>query len=290
MQTTSIIDTIQKRYSCRNYQSEPIATETQTALQGYLDTLTVGPFGTRIRLQLTAANEEDRSALRGLGTYGFIKNATGFLIGAAQDTPQASQDYGYLVEKAVLQATALGLGTCWLGGTFTKSSFARKINKHASEVIPAVIATGYATPDSRSSDALRTRIQADRRLPWSDLFFEGRFGEPLTEESAAAYQQPLEMLRIGPSASNKQPWRVIRDGSDWHFYCERTPGYGKGSTLFGLMKLVDLQRLDVGIGMAHFELTAQAIGLRGGWLMRDPGLAEEREERVYIATWQAQAA
>jgi hypothetical protein len=52
------------------------------------------------------------------------------------------------------------------------------------------------------------------------------------------------------------------------------------------MKLADLQRLDVGSGMAHFELTALEIGLSGDWVIEDPGLAKEQPERVYVATWQ----
>jgi nitroreductase len=286
MQSTSIMDTIRQRYSCRKYEKEPIAHDVQAQIQTYLDTLTSGPFGTPIRLALTAAESEDSTALRGLGTYGFIKNATGFIIGTTPDSWNAPVDYGYVVEKAVLKATTLGLGTCWLGGTFTKSSFAKKIHKQDDEIIPAVIATGYPVSNSRSSDALRKRIQADRRLPWEQLFFDRQFGVSLSAQQAGAYQQPLAMLRLGPSASNKQPWRVIRDGADWHFYCERTPGYGKGSTLFGLMKLADLQRLDVGIGMAHFALTAQEMGLSGQWVQKDPGLAEDQPGRVYIATWQ----
>lgn len=286
MESTPITDIIQQRYSCRKYQTEPIDKNLQEEFQNYLDTLTKGPFGTPIRLKLTAATQEDNAALRGLGTYGFIKNATGFIIGAAEETDQMPEDYGYVVELAVLKATSLGLGTCWLGGTFTKSAFAKKINKQKNEVIPAVIATGYAAKDSRSTDRLRQRIQADRRLPWSLLFFEGQFGSPLTESQAGEYQKALEMLRIGPSASNKQPWRVIRNGSKWHFYCQRTPGYGKGSTLFGLMRLVDLQRLDIGIGMSHFELTVREMGLDGEWVVRDPELSEDKMDRVYIATWQ----
>ena len=36
-------------------------------------------------------------------------------------------------------AAALGLGTCWLGGSFTRSSFARKIGANKQALIPAVV-------------------------------------------------------------------------------------------------------------------------------------------------------
>jgi hypothetical protein len=51
------------------------------------------------------------------------------------------------------------------------------------------------------------------------------------------------------------------------------------------MKLVDLQRLDVGIGMSHFELSVREMGLKGEWAVRDPGLSGDETNRVYIATW-----
>jgi len=60
------------------------------------------------------------------------------------------------------------------------------------------------------------------------------------------------MVRIAPSASNKQPWRIVKIEGAWHFFLERTKGYGDG-IIFKLLKLADIQRLDMGIAMCHFE-------------------------------------
>ena len=64
------------------------------------------------------------------------------------------------------------------------------------------------------------------------------------------------MLRLGPSASNKQPWRVVQKDGSFHFYEYKEPGY---SNVFPY----DIQRLDMGIAAAHFELAAKEKGLRG---------------------------
>jgi hypothetical protein len=80
---------------------------------------------------------------------------------------------------------------------------------------------------------------------------------------------------------------VVRQGGRWQFYCQRTPGYGKGSWYFTLLRLADLQRLDVGIAMCHFELAARERGLDGAWLVADPGLAPIDEKTLYIATWES---
>ena len=282
----NIQDTIRRRYSARVYRAEPIARETRAALQARLKALRSGPFGSAVRLRLVAASEQDRLSLRGLGTYGFIRNATGFIIGAVQAGDYALEDYGYVMEQAILEATALGLGTCWLGGSFTQSSFAAKIGKHHDEIIPAVTATGYALEKYPSNDRTRQLVRADRRLPWGNLFFDGSFEACLSPEATGDYAPALAMLRIGPSASNKQPWRVVREDRHWHFYCQRTPRYGKGTWLFVLLHLADLQRVDMGIAMCHFELTARELGLSGAWTVSDPGLAPIDGKTHYIATWE----
>jgi hypothetical protein len=282
----NVQNTIQARYSARAYREDPIAPEIRAALQASLKTLRSGPFGSALRFSLVAATEQDRLSLRGLGTYGFIRNPTGFIIGAVQAGEHALEDFGYTMEQAVLEATTLGLGTCWLGGSFTQSSFAAKIKKQKHEIIPAVTATGYAIEKSQSSDYTRQIVRADRRLPWEKLFFEGSIEKSLSYEAAGSYAPALEMLRLGPSASNKQPWRVIREGPRWHFYCQRTPRYGKNTWIFVLLHLADLQRVDLGIAMCHFELTARELGLRGAWAFSNPGLAPVDERTLYIATWE----
>ena len=90
---------------------------------------------------------------------------------------------------------------------------------------------------------------------------------------------------MAPSATNKQPWRIVRRGDDWHFYLFRTKGYGKGSPWFRLLRIADLQRVDMGIAMCHFELVARQSGLDGSWCVADPGLTLPGRGIDYTATW-----
>jgi hypothetical protein len=143
----------------------------------------------------------------------------------------------------------------------------------------------------------------------AELFFDGRWGEPLELEASSAggyarardldpCARALEAVRMGPSATNKQPWRVVRGGGDtaggtaeadrrdpdWHFYLRRTKGYGKGSLAFKALRIADLQRVDMGIAMCHFELVAREAGLDGRWVADDPGFAVP-DGVEYTATW-----
>jgi hypothetical protein len=256
-----------------------------------LASLEAGPLGNPCRFSLLAATQEDRAALKGLGTYGFIKGATAFVLGAVRPGPGDMEDYGYCLERAVLEATDLGLGTCWLGGTFTKSSFARRIDAQPDEVIPAVVAAGYPKEDSRKH-WMRRGVGADRRLPSSQLFFEGGPGTPweaarsadIAGDPAVSFADLLETVRWAPSASNKQPWRLVHSGGNWHFYLERTPGYGRG-LLGSRFVRADLQRVDMGIAMCHFELAAREAGPGGRWVVERPALDVAPAGWEYTASW-----
>jgi len=155
-----VTEIIQQRYSCRTYLDKPIAEDRCQQLADFLFSLKCGPLGASARFALVAATEQDRNSLRGLGTYGFIQGATGFIVGAVQPTEKNLEDYGYLMERAILFATDVGLGTCWLGGTFTQSSFAKKISATRNEKMPAVTSIGYIADLDRSKD--RIRKSADR--------------------------------------------------------------------------------------------------------------------------------
>ncbi len=282
---TTVTDLVRRRYSCRSYLEMPIDKDRQGLLSEFLASNGTGPFGTRARFALVAATSEDRESLKGLGTYGIIKGATGFIVGALERGPKDLEGYGYLMEHAILFATDLGLGTCWLGGSFSKSGFTKKIAPADGESMPAVTAVGYIAGDGKSGDWNRQLARSDRRLPWARLFSEEKFGVPITPEQAGAYTEPLEMVRLAPSASNKQPWRIVQNAGNWHFYLQRTKGYGKGSMLFRLMRLADLQRVDMGIAMCHFELVARECGLKGRWAVDDPGIENPEERTEYTVSW-----
>ena len=286
--TLTITDLIQKRFSCRSYREQPIPDEKRQQLIEFINALPSGPFGTEANFHLAASTREDGQALKDLGTYGFIQGATGFIIGTAGPGERNLEDYGYQMEQIILFATSLELGTCWLGGSFTRSSFARKINASQESVIPAVTAIGeMIDPQQARKGLLRRQINADQRLPWEKLFFDRRFGTPLTKQTAGSWATPLEMVRLGPSASNKQPWRVVREGTSWHFYLQRTKGYREGS-LNRFLGIVDIQLLDMGIAMCHFEMTARELGLPGGWLQQEPAIEKPDDLTEYTVTWTGQ--
>jgi hypothetical protein len=184
------------------------------------------------------------------------------------------------MEKNILAATHLGLGTCWLGGTFNRSASASKINKRDDEVVPAITPVGY--PKERKSmmdSAVRFLAKSNTRKAWEELFFLGNTKSFLPRNMAGAYALPLECVRIGPSASNRQPWRVVKETECdvFHFYISRTLGYAE--------KFLDvsLQDIDMGIAMCHFEVALQEMNLKGSWQNVQPAPLQSGLE--YVVSW-----
>jgi len=282
----SMIEAINKRVSVRSYTDEPIGQEKKQKIMDLLQPANEGPFGHQVRFALIDFSEINKNEARSLGTYGFISGAKSFIVSAVKDGlgeiggGRAFVDLGYCFERVILTATNLGLGTCWLGGTFKRASFAKRINASKDEIVPAISPIGYAR-DRRTvrEIALRRFANSDHRKPWEDLFFDGKSNTTLSKESAGAYTVPLECVRLGPSASNNQPWRVVyqKQQGALHFYLKRTLGYNKFN---GKM---DLQLVDMGISMCHFELSAREKGLPGKWEVARPDL--DMGDAEYIATW-----
>jgi hypothetical protein len=56
---------------------------------------------------------------------------------------------------------------------------------------------------------------------------------------------------------------------------------------FNLLRLADLQRVDMGIAMCHFELAIREFNLNGRWMIEEPEI-KTAEETEYIVSWVAE--
>lgn len=277
---TSAIELIKKRRSVRTYKKVDFDTSLTEKINSMLKSYTEGPFGNKVLFSLVEKKLAKENNKIKLGTYGFISGARYFIASQVKNTLNANIDVGYLLEKVILQLTALDLGTCWLGGTFSRSDFSDILSSESDIIIPAITPVGYPA-DSMSvrENIIRWGAKADSRKKWEELFFSDSFNYTLSKEAAGLYEIPLEMVRLAPSASNKQPWRIIKTDDTFHFYLNRNPGYGK------ISKGVDLQMIDMGIAMAHFELSCSELNINGTWVNIDPGILLP-ENAVYCRSWE----
>ena len=162
---------------------------------------------------------------------------TGWFAAFVQDEDADDRTVGYLGEAFVLEATALGLGTCWLG-MYNKKATASVLKLKPGEELTCITPLGvsaenYAARPRRPLDKLTGLSQEElQQLPeWQRL--------------------ALECARLAPSATNAQPWAYIVEGENIRV---RNTGNNFG---YGM--------LDCGITMLHLELGAAHGGVAGEW-------------------------
>ena len=280
----SVIEIIKERSSWRSYTNQLLEDDTKKKINQILTIKDFkSPFSDLVgksRFELIGVPEFAPDEKKKIGTYGLIKGAQEFIVGAIEKSDYYKENYGYIFESIILAATDLNLGTCWLGGTFNRSLFSTKINCQKNELVPAITPIGY-TPEIRrkKEKVIRAFIKADSRFPWSKIFFENTFSTALFPETTGRYETLLEMVRLAPSAGNKQPWRVLKeeDSDIFHFYV-------KFSQDLKQKVYNTFVNIDIGIAICHFDLTAKEVGMKGRWEFLEQKL-EQPKELKYIISW-----
>ncbi|AFA50074.1 nitroreductase family protein [Acetobacterium woodii] len=270
-----IEETVKARHSVRTYQNRPLTAADQDKISTYIAAL-ANPFAIDVNFHLL----EKTALVSGekLGTYGVIKGASNYVGASVAPGELVLEALGYSFEQLVLYCTSLGLGTCWLGGTFDRSGFSTAMKLKAGDLFPVISPLGYPAGKKRMLESVvQWAAKSNRRCEWSEIFYDHDFTHPLTPAAAGDYAFPLEMLRLAPSAVNKQPWRIVQDQNAYHFY-EVQPT--KDSKLG-----IDIQRTDVGIGACHFHLAAMESALPGSFeKLKDPGIQATNPVN-YLFSW-----
>jgi len=261
---------MKQRRSVRTFNGEPLRDQDAQAILSFAEKVET-PYDLSIEWKLLDAKKQNLSApvIAGTDTY---------IAGKMRRAAHTEEAFGYAFEKVVLFAESRGVGTTWIAGTMNRAAFEQAMALEDDEVMPCVSPLGYpAARMSLRETVMRKGVKADTRLPFTDLFFGGSFETPLTPEAAGRLQTPLEMVRLAPSAVNKQPWRAVVDGDTVHFFEKRSKGYRKDDGW-------DLQKVDLGIALCHFELAAQSCGLHPVFTLCDPAIALP-ENTFYIASY-----
>jgi len=246
-----------KRRSIRQYAPKPVEADHLEAMRRACAEFR--PFQSARAVLVTDAPED---VYRGVpGGYGKIKGAPALLafVGNMQ-SPDVQEALGYMGEGVILEATALGLATCWVGGFFWPKRAAALASVSQNERVLAVTPIGYAREGSSLEERAMSRFGRNwQRRPLSDLV------SGLEEKEWPAWMKAaLEAARLAPSAMNRQPWRFHVD---------------KGSITVSADSVVNptmvvSKRLDCGIAMLHIEIGALSAGVKGGWeLQKSPQVA-----------------
>jgi hypothetical protein len=287
------LDSIRKRHSSRTYDGTRLDAEEEIKLCSSFAEAVPGPFGLSPRFIMIEKNKLDSSTGTGdatkktgtrIGTYGLIVGPPAFIAGVVRRVPFACVDFGYCMEGIILRATELGLDTCWIGGVFDRGAVARALAAGDDEFVPAITPVGHAASKPSIQEVLSTAgIKKGSRKSFDELFFAaGPRGEWGKLDNPGPWNEVFEAVRLGPSARNMQPWRIVldrRSGEALHLVMEEDRLY---NNILGDTKL---QELDMGIAMRHVDVAAEELGIQGRWKRLDPPPISIEAPRRYIATF-----
>lgn len=240
-------EAIDARISCRAYTAEPLDQATLAELAELTARLSE-----ESGLRLVLVGPDDGGPELRLAARMFSGNVSSYVALIGPDDNASRERFGYVGEKLVLHATALGLGTCWVAGTFDRDSVT--VPLEAGEVIHDVIPIGHMPAKQPFAQrAIRAGLRKRDKRP--EALYQG----PTTLAEAPSWvRSGIAAVIKGPSAVNQQPVVFVQDDA------------GLRATLPTAKR--EVAYTDLGIAKLHFELGAAAAGVQGMWQWGTEGL------------------
>ena len=266
----NLYETIKKRRSVRTFDGSPLKDDDLKKLRECFENAE-NPYGIKVDFKILDAKEKGLSSPVIVGTDTWV-------AGKTLRQAHAEEAFGYSFERFVLCAETLGIGTTWIAGTMDRGAFEKAAGLEDGEVMPCVSPIGYPSLKmSLRESIMRKGIKADSRLERSELFFTDNFGNSLGSEDSERFGDVFELVRLAPSAVNRQPWRLVVRNNTVHFYEKSARGYRNDSGW-------DIQKIDMGIAMCHFVLGIEEKGMTALISVEDPGIIVP-DDTFYIASF-----
>lgn len=269
-----ITETIRKRKSSRTYNQLLLSPADKAELEKFIFENRKGINNEVIEFSIVE-KEDPNNQLK--INYGMIQGYKTFVLGASGANPESRLNYGYLMEKVVLKATEMGIGSCWVG--YFDQSYFKEIKLNDGFEIPSILIVGYAKDKQSAGERLvRITVKAHKRHDWQNLFFNYQSKLPLNTNLISEYTDSLEMVRLAPSSGNTQPWRIFYDETIAEFHFFKKP-------INKRYEEMGLHDIDLGIAMAHFELTSISNELSGDWIKHNAESISSTPDLHYIISW-----
>lgn len=224
---TDFLNAIETRKSRRAYTIEPIATEKVAYLQKKIQR-----FNMDGRLSLHWL-EHGGEAFTALKSYGMFKNVDAIIVlKGSRSTADLLERIGYFGELLVLEATALGLGTCWIAGTYNKKS--KLFSLENDEELVAILSIGNVPPEQTMKEKFIYRTVRRKSIPLEKFY-------TADSEVPQWFLTGIEAVQKAPSAIHSQRVR-------FH--------YAENGVTASVPGTWPTDRIDLGIAKLHFALAA----------------------------------
>lgn len=228
------------RCSRRSYTKEPLDEDTLIRL---LDAIEECNQRGGLHIQM---HTEETEAFSGMKACFFVGVRNYFVMAGRADDPDLDEKLGYYGESLVLLATQMGLGTCWVAGTYDPSKVICELDE--GEIVRCVIAFGHVKDRKTARErAIAKTVKRKTREIREMLVSE--------EDPENWVVDGMRCVVRAPSAMNRQPVK---------FY------FSEGTVTAAVDEKRDTDLLDLGIAKLHFEIGAGS----GSWEFGNGGSFE----------------
>jgi nitroreductase len=229
MDNKDVYDAVWKRRSVRKYLEKPIEKSKADQLRESISSLNEA---SGLKMEFI----EDSNSFRSIKAVLFRNVRSVITIKGDVNDPLFFEKCGYYGERIVLEATSLGLGTCWVAESFNKKS--DSLNVTDNEKLACVISVGYGAEETDRSSHVPD-VPHRKTISVSD-FLCGNTDVPEWIISA------MKAVQFAPTARNSQKTRF-----------RFTDGKLTAEIPSSRLNIIDyLNKIDLGITKFHFELSA----------------------------------
>lgn len=221
----TLSEAILARHSVRAYTNQPITGDTLFVLQQKIDDVNAAG---NLHIQLVL--DEPKAFLCTMAKYGKFRGVRNYLVMAGKKADDLDERVGYYGEQLVLLAQTLGLNTCWVGVSYSKTPGAFVLDE--GEKVACVISIGYG-----ETQGVSHKIKSPKEV------------SNASDITPRWFNEGVKAALLAPTAVNQQK-----------FYFEYVGFDGEGKKPKVLAKkgtsLVGYTLMDLGIAKYHFEIGA----------------------------------
>lgn len=210
-----LLELMKNRHSVRSYTDKKIEGDVKENLEAFIQ-----QCNREGDLHMQLIVDEPMCFSTMMAHYGKFNNVKNYIAVVAKKGSGFDEKCGYYGEKVVLHAQNLGLNTCWVALTFSKSKAVFKVDE--GEKLYLVIAIGYGETSGVSHKIKSVQDVSD------------------AHEMPQWFKKGVEAALLAPTAMNQQKFTFQLNGNEVH----AKAGLGFYS------------KIDLGIVKYHFEMIA----------------------------------
>ena len=229
MKMNEYLTAMKKRRSRRKYENIPIDSQCVKNLRESID-LYNEISGLKMKLVIGGGDELFDGFRKSYGLFVGVQNYIAVISDA--NVSDRMEKEGRFGEKLVLEATSMGMSTCWVGTNYDRTSAMKLCGEN--DMLDCVIAIGYSDEKhslkermmeygmKKQNKTIESLIEADSHVPeW--------------------FQRGMNAVYLAPTARNLRPFVFKYENGEVSAFCT-------GQT--------DTAMIDLGIAKLHFELGA----------------------------------